>query len=105
MDKKFGSPEDFIDNQEICNSDRGSTDPAAQNLNDNQETRNSDRSHSDSVVQNFINEQEIWSLLEENSSPPASQIQEIIAKARQARGLESAQVLCKSVCGSPDPNN
>lgn len=65
MDKKFGSPEDFIDNQETCNSDR---------------------SHSDSVVQNFINEQEIWSLLEENSSPPASQIQEIIAKARQAVG-------------------
>lgn len=102
MDKKFGSPEDFIDNQEICNSDRGSTDPAAQNLNDNQETRNSDRSHSDSVVQNFINEQEIWSLLEENSSPPASQIQEIIAKARQARGLEPHEVAALIQTTDPD---
>ena len=41
---------------------------------------------------NFIDEPNIWSLLENNQALPAKQIEEIIAKAREARGLEPWEV-------------
>jgi len=40
----------------------------------------------------FINEEEIWGLLEEGRNTPREKIREIIARAREARGLEPVEV-------------
>ncbi len=81
INKNFGSPKNFNDEQEIRSTNKGCGNPP---------------------LQNFIDEQKIRSLLEENSSPSASQIRKIIAKARQAHGLEPHEVAALIQTTDPD---